>query len=555
MNVAEYIVEELISYGVTDTFGVPGGVILRILYAMQSRTPKLTPHLNYHEQMSGFAACGYAQASGQLGVAYATRGPGITNMITCIAEAYQESLPVLFITAHNSSNLNQEMDLVESVSQFTKFAARADTVEEVFYILNQGCQKALEGRRGPVFLDFPTGILGKKIDLHRKVNLPVLQSFQPNISKFDEVIMLLQKKIGESERPIILIGDGLRQIKNRSLVYEMILSLGIPVLSSRVAQDIVSQCELYFGYIGSHGTRYSNFILSKTDLIIVIGNSLSFPLKSDSFSPILRNAQIIRLEIEEKEDLRVIPNSINYYINVEEFIEYLLQKLIRADSKSEWIKICNEIKYNLEDFDVTTPVKKLIQYLKQEKAEKIYVCDVGNNEFWFSRAFEKVRPAGAVLYSKSFGTLGVALGRAIGAYYATKKEIICIIGDQGFQYNIQELQYISYWKIPIKIIVLNNSCSEMILDHEKVIFDQKLIHVTQETGYSTPDFRNIAKGFNIKYIDEIEIKKYGIPSAPFIYEIHYKKECGLIPNLPTGNECQDMVPAIERTLYQYLNKL
>lgn len=89
MNVAEYIVEELISYGVTDTFGVPGGVILRILYAMQSRTPKLTPHLNYHEQMSGFAACGYAQASGQLGVAYATRGPGITNMITCIAEAYQ----------------------------------------------------------------------------------------------------------------------------------------------------------------------------------------------------------------------------------------------------------------------------------------------------------------------------------------------------------------------------------------------------------------------------------------------------------------------------------
>lgn len=505
MDVAEYIVDRLVWYGVTDTFGIPGGAVLKVLYAMQSRVPELTPHLNYHEQMSGFAACGYAQASGKLGAAYATCGPGITNMVTCIAEASKESLSVLFITSHNPENINQNIGLAESVSNFTKYSAKADTVEEAIYILDKGCQKALEGRRGPVLLDFSTKILTEKISQSNQANLSVRKPFCTNI-QLQEVTRVLHHRIARAKRPILLIGDGLRQVKSRQMVYGMVRSIGIPVLSSRAAQDILSTCDLYFGYIGSHGARYSNFILSKADLIIVMGNSLSFPLSSESFSPVLKNAQVIRLEIDKKEALREIPNTTNYLIDIEEFQGCLLKQQYNFSDKSAWIKTCNSIKSKLEGYDITAPVQKLVQYLELEKEGKIYVCDVGNNEFWFSRAFEKVRPAGTTLYSKSFGTLGAALGRAIGAYYATKEEIICVMGDQGFQYNIQELQYISYWRIPIKIIVLNNVCSEMILDHEKTIFGDRLLHVTEETGYSTPNFKDIVEGYKMKYIDEIGIK-------------------------------------------------
>ncbi len=561
MTVAEYIVDELIKYDVMDAFGVPGGVILRILYAMQLRIPEMTPHLNYHEQMAGFAACGYAQAGNRLGVAYATRGPGITNMITCMAEAYQESLPVLFMTAYHNVNKNearfeysQEVDLTESVSKFTKYAARIASMEELPSILQQACSSALTGRKGPVFLDFYAALLGKNITPILKRKLLTQQCMNINFGESENIVKYIQKKVRDAKRPVILIGDGVRQVKNNTLFKNLISLIGVPVLSSRAAQDLCNQSELYFGYIGSHGTRYSNFIMSKSDLIIALGNRLAFPLGSESFLQIANHADIIRLDIDKKEFTRKIPNTVNFCIDLNSFVSYCATVQIALERKEAWIEVCNELKSRLEDCDITMPVKKLIQYLQKEKAGRTYVCDVGNNEFWFARAFEKVRKSGVLLYSKSYGTLGAALGRAIGAYYASKKEVVCIMGDQGFQYNIQELQYIGYWKIPVKIIVLNNACSEMILDHERILFGDVFLHVTEKTGYGTPDFKSIAQAYNIPYIKELDTENE-LPAAPFIYECYYHREKGLVPYLPKGNVCQNMAPIIDQKLYCYLQNL
>lgn len=556
MQVAEYIVDELIKYGVTDTFGIPGGVILRFLAAMERRKPELIPHLNYHEQMAGFSACGYAQASGKLGVAYATRGPGITNMITSMAEAYQESLPVLFITAHgNRSNHgmrfenNQELDIINMVSGITKFASNVETVEDVEYLFHKTCDLALEGRKGPVLLDFSSSLWNKEI------NCSDTKHEEEEINDFSiEALKAISEEIKCSKQPVILIGDGIRHAIEKHQLYELAEKIRIPVLSSRGAQDLLSGSPYYFGYLGSHGTRYSNFILSKADLIIAIGNRLAFPVDSASFAPIVKKARMIRLDIDENEFERKIQGAETYKVNSQTFLNKLLEIDFSIDVNTDWIDICNRLREELNELDCTEPVLKLASLISKEESETAFVCDVGNNEFWFARAFEKIKNRGTVLYSKSYGTLGAALGRAIGVYYAIRKPVICILGDQGFQYNLQEIQYIVQWRLPIKVVVLNNSISGMITDHEKKMLGDNLIHVNSDTGYLVPDFQKIISGYGLKYTkDELEV--VSCKDGSIFYEIVIDPVTGLSPNLPKGNACQDMEPLIERDKYDYLNQL
>lgn len=579
MTVAEYIVDELIGHGVTDAFGIPGGVILKLLYAMEDRKAELEPHLGYHEQMAGFAACGYAQASGKLGVAYATRGPGIANMVTCMAEAYQESLPVLFLTAHGQRTEsqkrfedNQELDIVRAVSGFVKYASNIETLNEVSAELKKACNSALQGRKGPVVLDFASKLFGQEMSEYNgianiadkvsgadKVHGTCVEGLKKDGAR--EAVEKVIQRLHQAHRPVILIGDGIRGCADDRCI-KILERLGYPVLSSRASQDIAGQSELYYGYIGSHGLRYSNFILSKADLIIVLGNRLAFPVNSKSYMPVMEKAEVIRFDADEKELENTAVNSLNFVMDAAEFINELNSRGHSFEKREEWMATCNILKKQFDSHDISEPAEKLTDILEKLQREYVYVCDVGNNEFWFARAYEKVRPKGRVLYSKAFGTLGVALGRAIGAYFATRKDIVCIIGDQGFQYNIQELQFISCWELPIGIILLNNEASGMISDHEKKIFGDRLVHVTEKTGYSIPDFAKVVHGYGIEYLsgmDEIirkikEIDGDGI-RKPFVCEISFDKGIELIPNLPKGNACQDMEPLLEREVYNWLDAL
>lgn len=554
MTTAEYISDYLIGLGITDVFGIPGGVILRLIDAFESRKPEITPHLNYNEQMSGFAALGYAQSSGKLGVCYATRGPGICNMITCIAEAFQESVPVLFITAHGKkgntalrAEYNQELDLSSSVSSFTKYSTEINSLDEVEEKLHEACKAALSGRRGPVFLDFASSLFAQG-EFIRSDDCPI-SSAEP-----DEMeIRSLKDMLAEAQRPLILIGDGLRSRFSNEDMTGVLEKIGLPVVSSRGSQDLANGYKHYYGYIGSHGTRYSNFLLSKADLLITVGNRLAFPFESESFSPILKK-KFFRVDIDESEFIRKIDGSITCCADAGSFLEAFSENPLSGTDFREWLETCSSIKDAICDCDITPPAAKLAELFQNCMGnEYVFVSDVGNNEFWFSRAYEYVHPAGSIVCSKNFGTLGSALGRAIGAYYASHKKIICVIGDQGFQYNLQELQFISTHGLPIKIILMDNHCSGMIYDHESNVLGGRYIHVFEENGYSAPDFKEISLAYRVRFLEETPETAAFEDDRPLVYRISYSKDVRLIPNIPRGKPCQDMAPFIEPDLFEALN--
>lgn len=555
MTTAEFTVNELIRHGTCDAFGVPGGVILKLLAAMKKAEPVFSPHLCFHEQDAGFAALGYAQAGGRLGAAYATRGPGITNMVTCIAEAYQESLPVLFLTAHGrrtQSNVrfaqNQELDIVSAVSGFTKFAANAETPDEAAKMLKKAVSIAMSGRKGPVLLDISAAALDREITV-----LPDEYKASANDTDASAAVRKAAELLSSAKRPLLLIGDGLRCFPKKRLV-KIVGELGIPVLSSRGSQDLLGGTPNYFGYIGSHGVRYSNFILSKSDLIIAVGNRMAFPFDSASFSPIIKNAPILRVDIDENEFCRHIPGEQTFACDGGAFLEGLCAEYNSGNGFEGWLGVCGLLKRELIDADCTETVNRLAAFISAQPSGKHYVCDVGNNEFLFSRAYERSGSEDSICCSKAFGTLGSAIGRAIGVYYAVGGEVICVCGDQGFQYNLQELQYISHWRLPVKIVLLNNRRSGMITDHERNMLGDMRIHVDEASGYSTPNFAETARCYGINYTTDGEAACKE-DNTPLLYEIITDSYEPLCPTLPKGNPCQDLFPLLDRKKYGYLDDL
>lgn len=550
MTGAQYIVDSLIRREVTDAFGIPGGVILPLLYEMESRKPLLTPHLSYHEQCAGFAACGYAQASGKIGVAYATRGPGFTNLITAIADAYYDSLPTLFITAHSApcppegmrAMADQEMDTCGMVRNITKMAVRVDDDSTFAETIDNALSVATEGRKGPVFLDIASALFKKEITriAKEKTVTPAKEDYSKQI---DEIVTAIRN----AKRPIILAGDGVNQSNAREGFHQFVEKVNIPVVSSRFSHDLMAGEVNYYGYVGGHGMRAANFILSKTDLILSLGNRLHFPPKSESYGSVMDHAKLLRVEIDENEFNRDIQNTVNSHCDLSELLSQTLDINSDFGKHEEWIKVCDILKGELKNEDINPAIESVTAILKQIDKETIIVNDVGNNEFWVSRASVESGIKNRVFYSKSFGALGCGLGKAIGAYYATKRPVVCFVGDQGLQINIQELQFVSQHKLPITVILLNNHSSGMIRDRELAVYD-KCLHTTEDTGYQAPDFKSLAEAYNLQY------GKLSI-SEPSLIEIIVDETIGLTPNLPKGKKCQEMQPALNNDKFSYLNKL
>ena len=562
MKAADWIVDFLISQGVTDAFGLPGAVILDLLYAMDRRKPALTPHLSYHEQGAAFAACGYAQATGKLGVAYATRGPGMTNMLTAIADAYYDSIPVMFFTAHSSRKKrpemrvenNQEIDTVAIASGVAKYSVRIDEVSELQREIQKAYVAATTGRKGPVFLDIASSVLRQEISADA---MSVKENSSPaNIGMIADEIAA---KVREAARPVILIGNGVRQSGTVRTVRELAEKIGIPVLSSRTAHDVIPDSSMYYGFIGSHGTRYGNFILSKADLILALGNRMAFPQNSKSFRPIVEKAITIRVDIDESEFLREIPGSICYKADLQTLLPELLKKNFSYSNKDYWIGVCKKLKQSLNQWDKTPIIDALMHIVRAAEKENALVCDVGNHSFWVTNACTYSNAQNRVLYSNSFGTLGSALPKAIGAYYGTGRPVICFSGDQGFQMNIQELQAISQCRLPVTIVVINNFASAMIREREDKQYPY-FVHTTKRSGYEVPDLQALASAYQLEYLCVEDLGKFlnedfAIGMHPRLVELQVDEAEVLRPNLPQGRRCQDLAPSIPEEWYQRLEKL
>lgn len=562
MKAADWIVDFLISRGVTEAFGLPGAVILELLYAMDRRKPELTPHLSYHEQGAAFAACGYAQATGKIGVAYATRGPGMTNMLTAIADAYYDSVPVMFLTAHSSGKTrpgmrvenNQEIDTVAIASGVAKYAVRIDEASALQREIQNAYTAATTGRKGPVFLDIASSVLRQEISMEAP---PVQEESAPtDIGAISDEIAA---KLLNAAHPVVLIGNGVRQSETVMMVRELAEKAGIPVLSSRLSHDVFPDSPMYYGFIGSHGTRYGNFILSKADLILVLGNRMAFPQDSKSFRPVVDNTVIIRVDIDESEFLRKVPGSICYHADLRALLSELLEKDLSYSNRDHWIAVCETLKQSLNQWDKTPVVEALMRIVTAAEKESTFVCDVGNHSFLATNACVYSNAQNRVLYSGSFGTLGSALPKAVGAYYGTRRPVICFSGDQGFQMNIQELQAISQYRLPVMIVVINNSASAMIREREEKQYPH-LVHTTRESGYEVPDLQAVAAAYRLGYLCIEDLGKFleedfAPGSYPCLVELRTDGGESLRPNLPQGRVCQDLAPSIPEELYRQLEGL
>lgn len=564
MRADDWIIDYLVGKGVTDIFGIPGVVVMDFLYAIDRRKPVITPHLNYHEQGGAFAACGYAQATGKVGVAYGTRGPGMTNMITAIADAYYDSVPTMFFTAHSSSELrqdmrvlnNQEIDTAAMVRNVTKKAVRIDKIEDLQREVMEAYRLASTGRRGPVFLDILSSLFGKEVE-------PVLEpSFQEQQQKNVAVAAAAEigKRIKSAKRPILLIGSGVRNDNNHVKLRALASKNGIPILSSRTAQDILPDSPEYFGFVGSRATRYSNFILSKADLIIALGNRMSFPVQSKSFRPVVENAFTIRVDVDESEFIRPVPNSVNFAADVADVLTELVKADLTYETSASWLNVCRELKCTLDQWDKIPVISRIMEVIEATDPGMALFCDVGNHSFWVTTAYAYSGRANRILYSGSFGTLGCALPKSIGACYSTGHPAVCFTGDQGLQMNIQELQFISSHRLPVTIVVLNNSSSGMIMEREKAKYGDHYVHTTTDSGYSFPNFEAIAKAYNLDYrrvnaMDANEKLELELGNAPLFLELMVDENTELDPTLPQGRPCQDLAPDLPRDLYEHLNRL
>lgn len=553
MTGAEFLVDYLVKLGVTDVFGIPGGVVLDFLYELDRRED-ISAHLSFHEQCAGFAASGYAQLSGKLCVAYATKGPGITNFLTPVADAYSDGSPVLIVTAHSEKNLDkkvrftceQELDTVDIFKSVTKYAVRIDSAAAFPFEVKKACNIAIEGRKGPFLIDVLSSVFSENIsDIKSPEN--VMPS-EP-VTSADYII----EKLKTSRRPVFLIGDGIHQSAAESKMRELAEKANIPVLSSRCSEDVMPTSDMYFGYIGSHGIRCANFILSKADLIIALGNRLAFPINSSSFKPIYENAEIIRIEYDESEAKRHIPNSKYFTENVADTINELLRRDICYTEPDKWISVCKRLKKELFEADINAPTRIISEAFKAISDDVTIVNDVGNNEFWSSRAYIHAGISNRALYSKCFGALGCSLGKSIGAYYAGKAPVLCVTGDQGLQLNSQELQFIGMHRLTIAILLLNNSSSGMIRDREKSRYG-RFVHTTRDSGYGTPDFKKLAEAYGIEY-KAYTPEIFANIDSPILVEAMIDEDIALEPNLPRGNRCQNLAPELDKTLFDELNKL
>jgi acetolactate synthase I/II/III large subunit len=565
MNVADFLVDVLIKKNVKDVFGIPGGVVLEFLYAMRRRKSEITTHLSFHEQCSVFSAFGYARATNGLGAAYATRGPGITNMVTGVADSYCDSIPVIIITGHSDIApvngmrvaADQEIDTVGMFSGITKYCVRIDDAKDIRYELERACFEAMNGRKGPVLLDIHSKVLSEQVEVSklRRFKVQKQKKLSPSIAKKTIVTEILNSK-----RPLFLIGDGLRGSLAINQLGQIAEQNNIPILSSRFSQDLLPKSTKHFGYIGSHGLRYSNFILSKSDLIITLGNRMSFPVNSESWAKVFNKTRILRVDIDESELTRKIPGSASFAMDFNQLLSELEGVHMPYDDDNSWLKTCSIIKKELLMEDFGYPITAISEILKSIPADQTIVSDVGNHEYWLCRAYA-LGCSNSAIYSKSFGAMASSIGKAIGIHHGTGKPVTCFVGDQGLQMNIQELQYVASQQLPITIVLLNNYSSGMIRSREKQRYGEDFIHTTLESGYSVPDFCSLAEGYGIKSytVDQSNfIKIHSILSKPphtRMIEIRVDPSIEMIPYTPRGNPFQKMSPELDDDKFMLLDKI
>lgn len=580
MKLSDYIVEYFYSIGIRDYFGYQGTMIAHLVDSI-GKEPNVNNHVCYNEQGGALAAVGYSKVSGKISCAYSTSGPGATNLITGIADAYYDSVPVVFITGQlnlyeysDNKELRQqgfqETNIVKMVQPITKYAIQIKNADEIAYELEKAVYIANSGRKGPILIDLPMNIQRTDIDVEKLKHFKVCNNEE--CFDYNGLANKLIEKIEKSKRPILMLGNGIGKCREEIIeVNKIINKLRIPVLYSMLAKSIIPAENKYnFGFMGTaYGERFANIIgAKKADLIISLGcrmNGRTIGLKRNEFN---KNAKIIRVDIDEKElMLKIHENDENYLCDVNKLITEmnLILNNREISYKEEWLNVCEKIKNSLKDIDKDIPEhlpNKFIEIINKytTNTTNIFV-DVGQNQIWAAHSI-KVKEDQKIIFSGGLGAMGFALPAAIGGCIANdRKPTFIIAGDGGVQMNIQELQMLVRENLPIVIFLFNNNSLGLIHQQQCDFFNNKFYGACNDWGYDTPDFCEVAKAYKIesykvKKIDELKkILDDLCFDKPVLIEIELPIGTKAYPKTYFGNEMINQKPELDERLLKRLLEL
>jgi acetolactate synthase-1/2/3 large subunit len=566
MKISDYIIEFLLEKDIDKVFGYIGGAVAHIYHSIdKNNNMEIVNCIN--EQGAGFAAEGYARVTGKSGVAFATSGPGATNLITAIGSCYFDSIPTLFITGQvNSYEYKydkpvrqigfQETDIVSIVKPIVKYAVMVDDINQVRYELEKAYYISQNERKGPVLVDIPMDIQRGDIDIKSCQSFYNSDEYKSlNKTAIDNQIKKVLEKINSSKRMVILVGGGVTLSHAKYELLEILNKYNIPIVYSLMGKDAISEEYKYnMGLIGSYGNRYGNLTLANSDLILVLGSRLDTRQTGTSLNTFAREASIIQVDIDKNELGSKIDVDIAINSDIKPFLNELKTQQINVDVK-EWLDTLEIYKNRFPstistDGSIKIPnlvISKIAKHLKDE----VVTVDVGQHQMWTAQSLD-TKSSQRVLFSGGMGAMGFALPVAIGAAIATKKRVIAIVGDGGIQMNIQELEVIKRRNLPIKIFVLNNKNLGMVRQFQELYFDKRYLGTVDD--YSVPDLVAVASAYGIESkiitdIDNIdkELKSIFSTNKPELINVVLPVKMTTVePKLIINKPIEDMHPFIDK---------
>ena len=583
MKVSDYIIKFLENMNVKYAYGMIGGAITHIFDSL-SKSQKIKFIHCYHEQAAAFGASASAKLSGNLSVVLVTSGPGATNSITGIADAYFDSSPVLFITGQvNTYDFKydlkvrqkgfQETDIVKIIKPITKYSVLIDDPKNIESELKKAVFIALNGRKGPVLLDFPMDIQRQII----RVSFP--SSFAVDIKQCE--CLLGEKEINEilkaislSKSPIILAGGGCSASDSKNELLKLAEKLNIPVVVSLMGIDVFPHNHrLFGGFIGAYGNRYGNILLAKSDLLIVLGSRLDSRQIGNEISPFL-NKKIIRIDIDKDE---IESSKLKYYMisvcDVKEFLRLLNltieRKKLVFPKNEKYILNIQKLK---KRFDPISEMHRaheedwhyrVMKGISDNLADDDIVCvDVGQNQMLAAQVLS-IKKSQRFINSGGMAPMGYALPAAVALSLETKKRVIVITGDGGMQINIQELNNVASHKLPIIIFVFNNKSLGMIKQFQKLYFNSNYFAADEKSGYNSCSFTEIAKAYGIETI-QIHQNENAVsevskilqkPRMPLLVEFVMDYQSYVYPKLEYDKPIDEIDPLLDDEEENFLNYL
>lgn len=554
---SQIVVKTLIEQGVTDVFGYPGGQVINIYDALYEYKEEINHILTAHEQGAAHAADGYSRATGKVGVCIATSGPGATNLVTGIATAMLDSIPMVAITGNVPCSLIgkdafQEIDITGVTLPITKHNFLVKNIEDLADTIREAFAIAKSGRPGPVLVDIPKDV--QTASCEYEVQPIVEKQALPKVKEglIDEAVEL----INNAKKPYIYVGGGAAGLGLGKDIVAFAEKIGAVIGCSFMGLSAVPQeYERFLGMQGMHGHYASSMAQNEADLILGIGVRFS-DRATGNVSKFAKQSKIIQIDVDGAEVNKNVRVQLGLIGDVEDSFKRIAAKCER-DEKPDWLIRVQQLKVEEKQFEeeiaaanqaALTP-KQVFDVINATKPDKtIIATDVGQHQMWTAQYVTFDGPRRFVS-SGGLGTMGFGLGAAMGAYVATKDPVVLITGDGSFGMNLNELATAVTYKIPVVIVLMNNGVLGMVRQWQTLFFGKRYSStiLTRKT-----DFVKLAEAFGAEgYLAETEIEfkraleKAWTAGKPVVIDVRIDKDELVLPMLPPGGAISDMITVVK----------